>query len=47
MAGLGWLAGCGTLDTAYEQQVRWTNAPVVKASTATVVMTNLVPQIVE
>ena len=47
VAALGWVAGCGTLDKAYEQQVTWTNTPVVKASTTTVVMTNIVPQVVE
>ena len=44
---LGWLAGCGTLDKAYDAEVTWTNAPVVKASMTTVVLTNIVPQIVE
>ena len=47
VAALTWFSGCATMDKAYEQQVTWTNTPVVKASTTTVVMTNIVPQVVE
>jgi hypothetical protein len=35
------------LDRAYKQEVTWTNAPVVQVVTNTVVVTNLVPQVVE
>ena len=41
------LAGCGTLDRAYKQEVTWTNTPVVHVVTNTVVLTNLVPVVVE
>jgi hypothetical protein len=41
------LSGCSTLDRAYKQEVTWTNAPVVQVVTNTVVVTNLVPQVVE
>jgi hypothetical protein len=44
---VGGLSGCSTLDRAYKQEVTWTNAPVVQVVTNTVVVTNLVPQIVE
>src|SRR5512143_3599237 len=40
-------SGCSTLDRAYKQEVTWTNAPVVQVVTNTVVVTNLVPQVVE
>lgn len=40
-------AGCGTLDKAYNKEVTWTNAPVVKVVTNTVLVTNIVEQIVE
>ena len=46
-AAVSLIGGCATMDKAYEQQVTWTNTPVVKASTTTVVMTNIVPQVVE
>jgi hypothetical protein len=41
------MAGCATLDKAYNAEVTWTNAPVVKVVTNTVVVTNVVPQVVE
>jgi hypothetical protein len=41
------LAGCGTLDRAYNKQVTWTNAPVVHVFTNTVVATNTVAQVTE
>src|SRR5512137_1233268 len=40
-------SGCSTLDRAYRQEVRWTNAPVVQVFTNTVVLTNTVPVVVE
>jgi hypothetical protein len=40
------MAGCATLDKAYRSEVTWTNAPVVTVVTNTVVVTNLVPEIV-
>jgi hypothetical protein len=47
MLAVGGLSGCSTLDRAYKQEVTWTNAPVVQVVTNTVLVTNLVPQIVE
>ncbi|HOC58226.1 MAG TPA: hypothetical protein PKI20_21595 [Verrucomicrobiota bacterium] len=41
------LSGCSTLDRAYKKEVTWTNQPVVEVVTNTVVVTNLVPQVVE
>ena len=41
------MAGCATLDKAYNAEVTWTNAPVVRVVTNTVVVTNVVPQVVE
>jgi hypothetical protein len=41
------LSGCSTLDRAYKREVTWTNAPVVHVVTNTVVVTNLVPEVVE
>ena len=41
------LAGCRTLDRAYQQEVTWTNAPVVHVVTNTVVVTNSVPVVTE
>src|SRR5512144_1260744 len=41
------LSGCSTLDRAYKQEVTWTNQPVVEVVTNTVVVTNLVPEVVE
>ncbi|MCU0786129.1 MAG: hypothetical protein MUF81_19190 [Verrucomicrobia bacterium] len=46
-AALFTVGGCATLDKAYNAEVTWTNAPVVKVVTNTVVVTNVVPQIVE
>jgi hypothetical protein len=46
-AALGTLGGCATLDKAYKAEFAWTNAPMVTVVTNTVVVTNLVPQIVE
>ncbi len=41
-------SGCSTLDrTAYQQEVTWTNAPVVHVFTNTVVVTNTVPVVTE
>ena len=45
-AALVTMGGCATLDKAYNAEVTWTNAPVVKAVTNTVVVTNVVPQVV-
>ena len=47
VAALAVLGGCATLDKAYNADVTWTNAPVVKVVTNTVVVTKLVPQVVE
>ena len=47
LAALLGLAGCGTLDRAYKQEVTWTNTPVVHVVTNTVVVTNLVPVVTE
>ena len=44
---IGGLNGCATLDRAYKQEVTWTNQPVVEVVTNKVVVTNLVPQVVE
>src|SRR5438132_12505771 len=41
------LSGCSTLDRAYNQEVTWTNAPVVHVFTNTVVVTNIVPVVTE
>jgi hypothetical protein len=41
------LSGCSTLDRAYKQEVTWTNAPVVRVFTNTVVLTNTVPVVLE
>jgi len=40
-------SGCSTLDRAYQQEVTWTNAPVVHVCTNTVVVTNMVPVVTE
>ena len=40
-------SGCSTLDRAYKQEVTWTNAPVVRVFTNTVVVTNTVPVVTE
>ena len=41
------LSGCATLDRAYRQEVTWTNEPVVRVFTNTVVVTNTVPVVEE
>ena len=42
------LIGCATLDRAvYDQEVTWTNAPVVHVFTNTLVVTNTVPVVTE
>ena len=43
LLAVGGSSGCSTLDRAYKQEVTWTNQPVVKVVTNTVVVTNLVP----
>ena len=43
----GGLSGCSTLDRAYQEEVTWTNAPVVHVFTNTVVVTNTVPVVTE
>jgi hypothetical protein len=40
-------SGCTAVDRAYKQEVSWTNAPVVQVVTSTVVVTNLVPVVLE
>jgi hypothetical protein len=40
-------SGCSTLDKAYRQEVTWTNKPVVQVFTNEVVVTNVVPLVVE
>jgi hypothetical protein len=47
LLAVGGVSGCATLDRAYKQEVTWTNAPLVQVVTNTVVVTNLVPQVVE
>ena len=47
MLAVGGLGGCSTLDRAYQQEVTWTNAPVVHVLTNTMVLTNTVPVVVE
>ena len=47
MLAVSGLSGCSTLDRAYKKEVTWTNQPVVQVVTNTVVVTNLVPQVVE
>src|SRR5436190_9574314 len=44
---VGGLSGCSTLDRAYNQDVTWTNTPVVHVFTNTVVITNTVPVVTE
>jgi hypothetical protein len=41
------LGGCSTLDRAYRRQVTWTNAPTVQVVTNTVLVTNVVPMVLE
>ena len=40
-------SGCSTLDRAYQQEVTWSNAPVVRVFTNTVVVTNVMPVLTE
>ena len=40
-------SGCTAVDRAYKQEVSWTNAPVVQVVTNTVLVTNVVPEVVE
>src|SRR6516165_9470438 len=47
MVAVGGLSGCSTLDRAFDQEVTWTNAPVVHVFTNTVVVTNTVPVVTE
>src|SRR6516225_9244103 len=47
VVAVGCLSGCSTLDRAYKQEVTWTDAPVVHVVTNTVVVTNVVPEVVE
>jgi hypothetical protein len=41
------LVGCAALDRGYDTEVTWSEVPVVKVVTNTVVVTNVVPQVVE
>jgi hypothetical protein len=41
------VAGCSTLDRAYDQEVTWTQEPVVHVFTNTVMVTNFIPQFAE
>jgi len=47
MLAVSGLSGCSTLDRAYQQEVTWTNAPVVHVFTNTVVVTNTVRVVTE
>ena len=47
MLAVSGLSGCSTLDRVYKKEVTWTNQPVVEVVTNTVVVTNLVPRVVE
>ena len=47
MAMLVTMGGCATLDRVYDKEVTWANQPVAKVVTNTLVVTNVVPQIVE
>jgi len=47
MLAVGGLSGCSTLDRGYTEEVTWTNAPVVRVFTNTVVVTNTVPVVME
>ncbi len=53
MAGLAMVAavlaisGCAALDRGFDNEVTWSEGPVVKVVTNTVVVTNVVPQVVE
>src|SRR5690349_13128997 len=41
------LAGCATMDKAYDKEVVWAEAPTVHVFTNTVVVTNTVPVVTE
>lgn len=41
------ISGCAALDGGYSKEVTWSDVPVVKVVTNTVVVTNVVPQVVE
>jgi hypothetical protein len=41
------LAGCGTLDRTYNQEVVWTNTPTIHVFTNTIVVTNTIPVVTE
>ena len=41
------VGGCAALDRGYKSEVKWSEMPVVQVITNTVVVTNLVPQVVE
>ena len=47
LVGLVGLTGCATMDRAYQQEVTWTNVPTVHVFTNTVVVTNMVPVVLE
>ncbi len=47
VAAASLIVGCAALDKGYDTQVTWTDTPVVKVVTNTVVVTNVVPQVVE
>jgi hypothetical protein len=47
VAVVGLISGCAALDRGYDTEVTWTDTPVVKVVTNTVVVTNVVPQVVE
>ena len=41
------VGGCAALDRGYKSEVKWSEVPVVQVITNTVVVTNIVPQVVE
>src|SRR5512134_711018 len=47
VVGLLGVSGCATFDHAYDEEIVWTNTPIVKVVTNTVVLTNTVPQVIE
>lgn len=47
LVAVGLICGCAALDRGYDTEVTWTDTPVVKVTTNTVVVTNVVPQVVE
>ena len=47
VAAASLIVGCAALDKGYDTEVTWTDTPVVKVTTNTVVVTNVVPQVVE